>query len=77
MDNIFDQVKEERIRQDKLWGIQSHDIEKWAIILGEEYGEFCKDIVDGRIEHAREELVQVAAVAVAALQSMDRVNPWI
>lgn len=74
MDDILDQIKTERARQDKLWGIQDHSLDRWLAILVEEVGEFAKDILENRIEHAREELLQVAAVAVAALESMDRVN---
>jgi NTP pyrophosphatase (non-canonical NTP hydrolase) len=61
-------VQEERRRQQKKWGDQSHhDIFVWAAILGEEFGEFQEALLENKfgtdsIEHVIEELVQVAAV---------------
>lgn len=41
-----------------------------ATILGEEYGEVCRAILDGDMAALRTELVQVAAVAVAMLEGL-------
>lgn len=83
---VSSEVTEERIRQDKKWGEQNHNDSRWSHILGEEYGEamegvnvltFDPDTVmwDERtstINHLREELIQVAAVAVAWVECIDR-----
>ncbi len=74
MGDIFNQIKAERTRQDNKWGEQLHHPFKWATILGEEYGEVCKATLEGGGENYREELVQVAAVAVAAIESYDKIQ---
>lgn len=70
---IYDVIIE-RERQDSKWGLQRHDWGKWLGILGEEYGEVCQAInrihfpTDAKTTDADdlyEELIQVAAVAVA------------
>lgn len=69
------QVHQERLSQLRKWGHQDHDPAMWSAILGEEVGEVCKEIAEGRIkpfdkEKYRKELIQVAAVASAAAQSI-------
>jgi hypothetical protein len=74
------EIRFERIRQDMKWGEQNHDNYYWSAILGEEFGEACKCALDfpnarkfGDNEtRLREELVQVAAVAVAWIECIDR-----
>jgi NTP pyrophosphatase (non-canonical NTP hydrolase) len=44
----------------------------WAHILVEEVAEVVSAAATGRLDEARAELVQVAAVAVAAIESIDR-----
>ena len=73
---IFEAISVERERQINKWGLQLHDDSTWSLILGEELGEVCKAIVDqlhtGKTSKTKEELtqeiVQVAAVAVAWLE---------
>lgn len=79
MDAILSEVAGERGRQDRLWGEQNHDIVTWMTILGEEFGEACKaameyhyGVTDGRSKEYRKELLEVAAVAIAAVESFDR-----
>lgn len=74
---VIDEVIEERKRQDKKWGIQNHDPDKWLMILGEEVGESNKAALEAYfnelpLDDYREELIQVAAVAIAAVESHDR-----
>ena len=75
---ILEEIGQERDRQVSLWGEQNHDPFKWLAILGEEYGEACKAALEQhfpaypRTSNYREELIQVAAVAVAAIDSLDR-----
>ncbi len=77
MDNIFSEVRVERKNQDKKWGQQNHDPFTWLSILGEEYGESQKAVLENRygdmdISEYREELVQVAAVTIAMIECFDR-----
>ena len=72
-------IRAERIRQDRKWGEQNHDPVYWLGIVGEEYGELCKAVIerDGvapkeRYFRMRKELIHVAAVAVAALECLTR-----
>jgi hypothetical protein len=63
----------ERERQDAKWGVQNHDPRYWLAILGEEFGEAAKAIVQHNgARKLRAELVQVAAVAIAFIESLDR-----
>lgn len=73
MDNeLFSEILEERGRQDRKWGEQNHQDMRWMTILTEEVGEVAKEILEGEITKTRAELVQVAAVAVAWLECIDR-----
>ncbi len=80
-------VTDERGRQLQKWGVQDHPIADWFLILGEEVGEAqreaCEHVFVGRfpdhypndperLKRLRAELVQVAAVAVAMVESLDR-----
>lgn len=65
-------IQQERINQDVKWGEQNHTPEKWMIIIGEEYGETCKEILEKDDKKYREELVQLTASCLAALECFDR-----
>ena len=65
-------VQYERGLQDSRFGEQNHPNEKFYTILGEEFGEVGKAILDGDKGNLRDELVQVAAVAVAFIEMLDR-----
>jgi len=76
----YDEIKAERERQVFKWGEQLHDPAIWLAILSEEVGEmasavlcfeFSKEKEKHRIKDYRKELVQIAAVAVAAIESYD------
>jgi hypothetical protein len=67
----------ERKRQDEKWGEQNHQPMEWLMILGEEVGEANKAALEANfggkeIIKYRDELVHVAAVALAAIESFDR-----
>ena len=78
------QVTDERGNQLSKWGIQNHTPLEWMAILVEEVGEAQKEALEHhwagthypvdpeRLERYRAELIQVAAVAVAAIESPDR-----
>jgi hypothetical protein len=74
MSDIFDAIHRERQLQDGLWGEQNHPNDMWAVILGEEYGEVCNAVLAQPLcsESLRSELVQVAAVAIAWLECLER-----
>jgi NTP pyrophosphatase (non-canonical NTP hydrolase) len=82
-DQVLTEVGSERERQDRKWGPQNHGFAVWLMILAEEFGEVAKeanefhfakatDVQQERGANDREELVQVAAVAVAMIESYDR-----
>lgn len=72
--NVLAEVSEERGNQERTWGVQNHDPDKWYRILGEEFGEVAHALNEGDLVNYREELIQVAAVAVAMVESIDRGN---
>ena len=80
-------VTDERGRQLQKWGVQEHPIADWFLILGEEVVEAQREACEHvfrlrfpehypddpeRLQRLRAELVHVAAVAVAMLESLDR-----
>lgn len=85
-EGIFSEIENERSKQDLKWGLQDHHPEKWLLILMEEVGEASEAILEAypfRIkitdeQHAgcllqyRDELIQSAAVTVAAIECLDR-----
>jgi hypothetical protein len=84
---VYQDIANERNRQDLTWGEQNHKAEKWVSILGEEFGELCQAVNDtifdnpmykGGYDNIRKEAVHVAAVAVAMIECLDRYDeqPW-
>jgi hypothetical protein len=69
---IFEELLDERFRQDEKFGIDwlQSDLLSFAI-LGEEFGEVAKEVVEQQRAKMRTELVQVAAVAVKWIHSLD------
>ena len=80
-DEVFDAIDAERVRQGEKW---SH-WHRWGYgdcsqqglllpvkvaVLTEEVGEVARAVLDGDKDQLRAELVQVAAVAVAWLESL-------
>ena len=71
-------VRDERNRQDEKWGEQNHENETWMTILAEEVGELAQEVLRdkfGKNSHyaeMRAEAIQVAAVAVAFVECIDR-----
>lgn len=43
-----------------------------SVILGEEFGDVCRAVEDNNPRNLREELIQVAAVAVAWIEKLDK-----
>jgi hypothetical protein len=83
-DLIVEEVRYERRRQDGIWGPQNHEPATWVMILTEEVGEAAKDACDyhfpkgkdpegmAALRRYRKELIQVAAVAIAMIECLDR-----
>jgi hypothetical protein len=65
-------IRDERDEQDRKWGEQNHPQVCWVAILAEEFGEWSREVLERDFLAARNELVQVAAVALAAIESIDR-----
>jgi NTP pyrophosphatase (non-canonical NTP hydrolase) len=72
-------VRNERTRQHVLWGLQRHPLGKWLAILGEEFGEVAEAMQplmgltttkETDANNLEEELVQLAAVAVAIVEQL-------
>ena len=63
----------ERERQEKKWGplgeIRNRSLDRWLTILTEEVGEVANAILERDRLAVRDELVQVAAVALSILDS--------
>ena len=69
---IIRQIECERHNQDKKWGADRDlPIGDWMLILHEETGEACQSALQGDMENFRAEMVQVAAVALAIIESHD------
>lgn len=81
LDFLFD-ITEERENQVKKWGLQNHSLIEWCAILSEEVGEVSREALEyhfkqfypdtGQLQRYEKELIQVAAVALAMLESLHR-----
>ncbi len=81
---VLAEIAIERDKQESKFGPQNHSPANWLMILGEEVGEANKAALEhhfashkgikGResLSGYRKELIQVAAVAVAMVESLDR-----
>lgn len=76
---VLAEVAMERERQDAKWGDQSGNTDLvWVAVLAEETGEVAQAVLKSHFEggmdilDVRQELVQVAAVAVAHIEAIDK-----
>lgn len=78
LDDVLAEIEFERDRQDQQWGDQSHHPDTtWLAILTEELGECAQAVLHDQFGGKaagtlRDELVQVAAVAVAWIEAVDK-----
>ena len=73
-ERILQAISDERDRQDAKFGPQRRlRQETWLTILVEEVGEVAESILEEDDDNYPRELVQVAAVAVAALEAWWRI----
>lgn len=76
-EQIYRDVDAERHRQDEKFGVQYHEWPVWSAVLSEECGEVAEACLKAHwggpadIAHLREELIQVAAVAVQMAEKID------
>ena len=77
---VLNDIIDERKRQDERWGVQRLEWPVWMAVLTEEVGESAEASLEAHFNpqaplgHLREELVQVAAVAVAMIEHIDEIN---
>jgi NTP pyrophosphatase (non-canonical NTP hydrolase) len=82
---IIEEILKERKRQDEKFGEQNRNSLEWLAILIEEVGELSRSIVDKEIlkfsfsrenrdliHSYRDEMIQIAAVALNAIECFDR-----
>lgn len=70
-------ILDERRRQDERWGVPNHEPFTWMAILSEEMGEAARAALHDKFGGPdagtlRAELIQVAAVTIAWIESLDR-----
>lgn len=78
--SVLHEVMGERERQEEKWGEQNHGPFVWLAIIGEEKGEADEAALQAHFEPEagqtlhdyRKELIEVAATAVSAIESLDR-----
>lgn len=75
--DLVDIILAERGRQIRKFGSKGENLNAtaWLTILGEEYGEVARAVREGDSDNYAEELVQVAAVALAALEDYYQREP--
>lgn len=72
---VIDKVVKERDNQDERWGVRDQHPSIWLTILTEELGEVANEICEAAFnnedlsDNYEKELVQVIAVAMAALEN--------
>jgi NTP pyrophosphatase (non-canonical NTP hydrolase) len=67
-DRVYELIDRERERQKEKWGEPWHSPEEWLHLLLEELGEVGACFAQNRCEDFADEVVHLAAVAVAALE---------
>lgn len=72
MENVLNEVKAERMRQNAKWGEQNHHPIEWIAILTEEVGEASKEIVDWNFANGA---IDVKAIPSYELQK-ERLNKY-
>lgn len=71
-------VYRERMHQQDSGKSDAHSLDQWLTILGDEYGQACRAAIVQRDrpnqKAVRRQLVCVAAVALAAIERLDRLT---
>ena len=79
MDRILEEIRRERDRQDEKYGGPDHDDNHypgdWCLILSKYLGRASAETIDAEPAAAfRDNMIKIAAVAIAATQSLDRIQ---
>ncbi len=69
INEINEEVKQERFRQIRKWETQDHDLCTWIAILTEEVGEAAKEAVDWQCQNPSKELENFDSVQLNRLKS--------
>ena len=70
---VLQDVALERAYQDEKFPGQDHPMAGWLLVLQKHTGRVASDVLDlAKADLARHHLVRVAAIAVAAIESIDR-----
>lgn len=76
---LHERARQEQLRREGKFPFTCADPEIADVlklpVLGEEFGEVAKAMNEGDADALREELIQVAAVAVAWIESLDPLTP--
>jgi hypothetical protein len=79
-ERIYADIDAERAAQDAKWGGKEHDekhtVSQWAGFLHEHTNKAAFAASEGDIGEARRRLLEVAALAVAALEVVDRIAAY-
>ena len=81
-DIIVADIRNERYRQDKKWGPAAErnlPLATWQTVLSEEFGEVGAAILHGPLNgyhEIRDELIQVAATAIAMIEALENRAPF-
>jgi len=72
IENTLGDVRQERYRELGIWGDQEHELFKWIAIALEELGEASKAALENDTIACGRELIETAAVCVAAVEDIQR-----
>lgn len=80
LEQVIQEIRDERLRQDVQWGGPEHDdAQPMSYFLESIDQKLCRQVVLALLEDEREDarrrLVQMAALAIAAIESFDRRTP--
>jgi len=72
-ETVYVLVNRELARQHHKWGDQHHELPYWLGILGEEYGEVCRAVIESKpADVTVREVVQLIAVAIRLAERATR-----
>jgi hypothetical protein len=79
-DAIYFDISSERERQDAKWGGAAHDkhhtVSDWVRFIHEHASKANEAASHGDIQRARARLIEVAALAVAGLEVLDKIEAY-
>ena len=76
MNGLWEEIMQERKRQDEKWGDQRNLSDmRWLGIVTEEVGEAAEEVLSDNPVEMRKEVIEVCASALVWLECMDRGDP--